>query len=40
MPFPTLRVGISFRRAKGIAKGPQFAPLRTQLNMSTMMPKQ
>src|SRR5882672_3916979 len=35
--LPTLRFGISWRRAKGGAKGPQLAPLSTPLNMSTMM---
>ena len=42
IPLPTLWVGISIscRRVNGGANGPQFAPLKTQLNISTMTAKQ
>ena len=40
MPLPTARLGISCRSAKGGANGPQFAPLKTQLRISTKAARQ
>jgi len=34
IPLPTLRAGISWRSANGGAKGPQLAPLKTEVRIS------